>query len=189
MKNPLLTKHVYRSLYWQEAGRQLFHLEDKAFPVKTDPRTLYPNILAEIAASEYFFCTVTEHARVSQEILWAVLEDREQLTSAELAGMAGLFGCQTEYLKAPTLQIVYPESNRGKFRRAMLGAMLCQIPPTPDEEFFISTERKRAADVFRIMDLGEPVTFAAWRFSIQRCAYIMQTQQEIAPRSARLSTQ
>ncbi len=179
----------YLTIWRREAWWQLRHGEEKAGPVKSCPRTLYPNILAELEASCIFLCTVREHVNVSQEILWAVLEDGEPLTELEISRLAHLFNCRTTYLKAPTLQIVYMDSNRGKVRRATLGFMLQRIPPMPGEDFFIECERKRAVEVFQAMESENPVTYAAWHSAIDRCKYILQEQLHAAhrPRSTRLS--
>lgn len=179
----------YLTIWRREAYRQLWHFEKKAGPVKSYPRTLYPNILAELEASCIFLCTVRKHIQVSQEILWAVLEDGEPLTELEISRLAALFNCRTTYLKSPTLQIIYTESNRGKFRRAILDAMLQGIPPMPGEDFFIECERKRAVEVFQTMEAGNPVTYAAWHSAMDRCGFIrqMQLQAVLKPRSTRLA--
>lgn len=180
---------TYRSIWEREAWRQLWHCEKKAGPVKRDPRTLYPNVLAELEASGVFMCTVRGHIQVSQEILWAVMEDGEPLTEGEMRKLANLFECRSDYLRAPTLQIVYMESNRGKFRRAMLGAMLQRIPPMPGEDFYTEVQRERAAEVYQAMESGNPVTYAAWHWAMSRCEYVMQKQRWTAskPRTARLA--
>lgn len=180
---------AYLSIWQRFTKSQLEHGEKKAGPVKTRPRTLYPNILAELEASCIFLCTVRKHIQVSQEILWAVLEDAEPLTEREMSKLAGLFNCRAAYLQSPKLQIVYMESNRGKLRRATLGAMLHRIPPVPGEDFYIEAERKRAAEVFHTMESGNPVTYAAWRWAMQRCADVLNWQMWDAhkPRTARLA--
>lgn len=182
-------ERAYLSMWRREAKRQLENGEKKAGPVKTRPRTLYPNILAELDASGWFLCTVRDHIRVSQEILWAVLEDGEQLTGWEMSQLAELFGCRVEYLRAPKLQIVYMERNKGKLRRGILGAMLQMIPPVPGEDYYIERARERAAEVFQNMESGNPVTYAAWRQAVGRCEYVMEARHREAhkPRTARLA--
>ena len=180
---------AYLSIWQRFTKRQLEHGERKAGPVKTWPQTLYPNILAELDASCWFLGTVRDHIRVSQEILWAVLEDGEQLTGWEMSKLAELFNCGAKYLRAPKLQIVYMESNKGKLRRAILGAMLQMIPPVPGEDYFVEGERQRAVEVFKTMASGNPVTYAAWRQAVGRCEYVMEARRREAhkPRTARLA--
>ena len=180
---------MYRDMYRSESRRYLLGGEKKEEPVKNVPKTLYPNILAEIEASRYFPCTVIEHAQVDQEIMWAVLEDGEHLTGWEMYRLARLFSCRDDYLKAPTLQVIDAGSNKGKIRRVMLGLRLEAIPPVPGEDWHITNFRGRAAAVFDAMKNGNTVTYAAWRWAMQRCADVLswQTWDAHKPRAERLS--
>lgn len=186
------TYDLYRSIWRREVQRQVSHGESKEGPVKSFPQTRYPNILAEIEASQYFFCTVRKHADITQEILWAVLEDGELLQDMEICKLTDLFECRFSYLKAPTLQVLDMNSNRGKFRRARLGQWLERIKPVPRDhcpDWDLIWSVDQAAKVYQAMERGEPVTFAAWRWAMGRCAYVIRQQRRAVkkPRSVRLA--
>ena len=80
---------------------------------------------------------LAEFAEVSPEIVAAVMEDNEDLTFAELRGMARILRCDPSYLAAPTLAMIDPATNKGK---------------------------RRLWDGLRH---GEPITYASWRWVCQ----------------------
>lgn len=187
------TKRMYRAIWKREARGQIRRGIEKAGPVKINPVTLYPNILAELDASGWSLDSFCRHAHVTLEIMWSVLEDGEQMTGSEMHGLARALECKLFYLCAPTLQVIDPESNRGKRRRARLGRLLEQVQPFSGDDWYINhlkRTRDQAAAVFDAMRNGKAVTYAAWRWAMRECAYVLDCQHWAAnkPRAARLST-
>lgn len=120
----------------------------------------HPNIAAEMEASQYSACTVRNHARISGELLAAVLVDYERLELGERYALSRLWGCSLEYLSADTLQIVDPCTNRGKFRRRQLHDLMADAAGA--EYFQKHLAEKTLAD----LEAGKPVTYARWRWAM-----------------------
>lgn len=120
----------------------------------------YPNIAAEMEASQYSACTVRNHARISGELLAAVLVDYERLELGERYALSRLWGCPLEYLSAGTLQIVDPCTNKGKFRRRQLHDLMADAVGV--EDFQKHLAEKTLAD----LEAGKPVTYARWRWAM-----------------------
>lgn len=120
----------------------------------------YPNIAAEMEASQYSACTVRNHARISGELLAAVLVDYERLELGERYALSRLWGCPLEYLSAGTLQTVDPCTNKGKFRRRQLHDLMADAAGA--EDFQKHLAEKTLAD----LEAGKPVTYARWRWAM-----------------------
>ena len=177
------TQQLYRAIWQREAQWQIRRGIEKVGPLKSEPVTLYPNILAELNASGWSLGTFGDHAHVTLEIMWSVLEDGEQMTCSELHGLARVLECKLFYLCAPTLQVIDPESNRGKWRRAQLGRLLEQVPPVSGGDWHLDSLKRlrgHAAAVFDDMQNGKAVTYAAWRWAMQDCAFALYLQRQAA---------
>lgn len=87
-------------------------------PVDALAVTRYPNILAEIEAYTGWLHIPAEFAAVSQEVMAAVVEDGEELSSVELFGLCRLYGRKLAYLAAPVLQFGRPGHQQGKIPSA-----------------------------------------------------------------------
>lgn len=77
----------------------------------------HPNVLAELEAYGWpNIDLAAEFANVSPEIIAAVIEDGEELSYGEIAGLARLYRCSPEYLATPTFQVFDTSTNKGKRR-------------------------------------------------------------------------
>ena len=117
----------------------------------------YPNIAAEMEASQYSACTVRNHARISGELLAAVLVDYERLELGELYALSRLWDCNLEYLSAGTLQIVDPSTNKGKFRRRQLHNLMADAAGA--EHY----QKHLAESTLADLEAGKTITYAQWR--------------------------
>ena len=126
-------------------------------PLNAPAATLYPNILAEIDASGMYLWCPAMHARVSPEIMAAVLEDAEDLTLGELRGLCSLYERAPEYMAESTLRIIDPTTNEGREKRCEMEDMLKQANGLDFSLRFL------VEDVLFAMDNGKPVTDAAYR--------------------------
>jgi len=130
-------------------------------PINAPAVTRFPNILAEIEASGMWLWCPAQHARVSKEIMAAVLEDNEDLTLGELRGLCRLYGREVPYMIAKTLQMIDPATNKGKRRLWDLLELMEQTAGLEVIDIW-NVERVR-----HDMERGEPVTYAAWRQACQ----------------------
>lgn len=119
--------------------------------------TRYPNILAEIEAYTGWLHIPAEFAAVSQEVMAAVVEDGEELSVVELFGLCRLYGRKLAYIKAPTLQMVDPSTNKGKYRLRQLSDLLAQVDSLPSYPLWKIVQARDT------LERGEPVTYSAWR--------------------------
>ena len=142
-------------------------------PVHSSAQTLYPNILAELSASNYWLNTMAGFAGVSPEIMAAVIEDKEELEFCELLLLSIRFEKRgIGYLSSPVLQIVDPSMNKGKRRRRELHDLLemaAALPdPVTDAHGLHIYWRDDSAPVYEILAAGTPVTFADYRWACFR---------------------
>ena len=136
--------------------------------------TLYPNIAAELEASGSWLSDMAELANVSEEIMAAVLEDGEDLSTTEKYSLARRWeGRGPGYLTYSTLQIVDPGTNKGKRHRRELNDLMAEAAALPDpvvDKYGFSTYwRSRVKPVCEALNAGKPVTFAVWWWA---CNYI-----------------
>lgn len=127
---------------------------------KVPAHSWYPNLAAEMEASQNSAATVKNWARISGELLAAVLDDYELLRIDELYDLSRLWGCPLKYLRAGTLQIVDPSTNKGKFRRRQLHDLLAETES--EDPFYMSRPESTLAD----LETGKVVTYACWRWSM-----------------------
>lgn len=147
---------------------------------KVSAASLYPNIAAEMEASRNSAATVNDHARISGDILAAVLEDREPLAAIELYRLSRLWQCSWEYLGADTLQIVDPTTNKGKFRRRQLRDLMADAVGVQHYEKHLA-ERTLAA-----LEAGKTITYAQWRSAMDILERAIALSKPRAIRSARI---
>lgn len=143
--------------------------KDLDSPVKTR----VPNVAAEIAAHEYSLNTPADHAGVSKEVMAAVLEDGETLLSSEFFRLHSLFSdsdidgigqCSMEYLYAPVLPVVYPETHKGMYQQRLLrdALELASDIGSPIDSFYAYKVRQ-AQEALQMMQEGKLITYAEWR--------------------------
>lgn len=143
----------------------------------------YPNIAAELAASGKWLRTMAEFADVSTEIMAAVLEDNEELRFLELWRLSRHLNVPYGYLTAP-LQIVDPETNKGKFRRRQLSDLTEQANAFKQE---IRSWRK-IEEIRDALQDGDIITYASYRWAVielQEEIYKQEWAQQHRPRSYR----
>jgi len=123
--------------------------------------TRYPNVAAEIDASGQWLWCPADHAGACKDILAAVLEDNEELSAAEMLGLARLYRAGFEYLASPKLQLIDPATRNGKIRRWQLQERFAHA------EGLDKYEISDVQYVLTMMELGAPITYAAWRQACQ----------------------
>lgn len=151
-------------------------------PVGSPAVSRYPNIAAELAASRHWAKTYAEFAGVSPEIMAAVIEDGECLTCGEQLQLAyRLYERNPDYIVAPVLQIVDPETNKGKFLRRQLNELMDKAAALPDPVVnvyrFKTYWRHEAADVCDSLNAGNAVTYADWRWACSRIWEALEAEE------------
>lgn len=95
---------------------------------------------------------------MSREIIAAVIEDNEELSSLELWRLEQRWGRgPVGYLTSPVLQTIDPLSNKGKARRRFLSDLLEDTADMADEYTRCYVER-----VLEAMSSGNVITYARW---------------------------
>lgn len=160
-------------------------------PVGSPAVSRYPNIAAELAASRHWAKTYAEFAGVSPEIMAAVIEDGECLTCGEQLQLAyRLYERDPDYIAVPVLQIVDPETNKGKFLRRQLNELMNMASALPDpvvNVYRLNTYwRHEAAAVCDSLNAGNAVTYADWRWACSRIWEALEAE-ESKKRKARTS--
>lgn len=133
--------------------------------------TRYPNIAAELSCNDWLKY-IAEYAEVSPDIMAAVIEDGEELTGCELRCLARKWERRDPgYLSAPVLQIIDPETNKGKRRRRELADLINKAADLPDpveDVYGLHTYwRCEAFNVYEVLQKGDPCTFAEWWWACQ----------------------
>ncbi len=149
---------------WYQNQVKRLRKSEETWPGKSEnesAETLYPNIAAEINASGHYLHTVAEHAGVTCEILAAVIEDREELTFNEMMKLAGYWQCNFRYLCAGTLQVVDGSTNKGKARLRKLRNLMAIME---GEDY---RKKDYVEKVCAILDCGETITYANYRWAVQ----------------------
>lgn len=141
----------------------------------------YPNIAAEILASDYSMYSVRTHARVSDEILAAVIEDNEELTTQEMVALSRLWWCRVQYLYANTLQLIDPSTNKGKRRHWDLQEAM---KPLEGIEYF---RKSHVESVCNALEQGKLVTYAHYRWAMNEIKNALRSQEEEKIRSTRIA--
>ena len=140
-------------------------------PYLAPAMTRYPNILAEVCAANGYpnIDYPAEYAGVSREIIAAVIEDNEELSSPELWRLARRWGRgPVGYLAAPVLQIIDSRTNKGKARRRFLADLLEDTAAMVDEY-----TRRYVERVLEAMSSGNMITYAQWS---DACRELRQAQ-------------
>ena len=159
---------------YQRSRHALHKCED--WPDKPEPvpaLSHYPNILAELDASGWWLDRIARYAQVSMKIMAAAMEDNGTLSRGELRGLTRCFGCRLNYLAAPVLSMVDPDTNKGKVRIWHLKDLLRQTEGM--DRFFY---QRNSSDVLPKLESGKPVTYAAYRWACRNL-------QEVLDRKAR----
>ncbi len=122
--------------------------------------TQYPNLVAELLNGGGSLWTMADHAHVTPEIMAAALEDGEELTDAELSGLAQLICKPLGYLKAKAPAFVDPRTKKGKIRTWKLE----QITRHISEVGYVMPSRiaRNIHDVLANLRSGAPVFSASY---------------------------
>ena len=161
--------------------------------------THYPNLVSEIVFAPVWFGRIAEAANVSMNILTAVMEDEEELNYMEFNGItqfinyceSSQYAASMEYLASPSLSVVSPWSNKGRYRLRRLEALLESSMQLPRERRDILFEGK-AKDIISTMKDGYCVYYAAYRWAAGRLSMAIQNQaraskKEILVRTRRMT--
>lgn len=147
-------------------------------PVGAPAVSQYPNIVVELNASCCWLYLPAEFARVSQEIMAAVIEANEKLSPFELYKLTACWQCDAGYLQSPVLQIVDPTTNKGKRRRRYLFDLLQQA-----NGLEITGVGAKVIDRVRdALERNRPVTYGGYRWA---CRFIEEAIAEAEPKCVR----
>lgn len=130
-----------------------------ASPEAEEPRTLFPNLVAEMSASGYSFCTFANHANVSPEIILAVIQNSESLLASECLALANLFSCNMECLFGHSMQMVDPATSEDKTLLHRLVDLSTQLGD------YTSIYRARTQGVIKNLQAGRCITYAEYRWA------------------------
>lgn len=158
-------------------------------PLHTYAETKYPNILAEMDGSMRWLCTVANLAHVTEEIMAAVMEDGEDLSTEEIIRFGGYWEHKgLGYLLAPTLQVVDPTTNKGKARRRALADKIKEASGA-ETDVYGEMWMHRAKNVLDVLLQGKGITYATYWWSIYNLQLIINQQKARAykPRGRRLN--
>lgn len=157
------------------------------------PRTLYPNLAAEIFAARYFLWVPAEAAGITKELLSDVLEAGADLRWEEAVKLAELFGCKMSYLFAPTLQIVDIKRRKGWLR----AIEVCEAVDTfhrdfdpkelPQDRFYQNLVRRADCTVWRFVN-GQIVTYAEYQRALNNLRYVRHKLSKPTPRGREAQT-
>lgn len=168
---------------------RLRHIRADSWPGKqtgADAMTLYPNIVAELCASDWWLGTMAAGARVSPEIMAAVIEDKEALEAGEMLGLARCWclgrKVNFRYWTSPKLAVVDPLTNKGKRRRRELLDLMAQA----DAAGVDVPARFKSDEVAKKLKKGEPITYASWYWGCSRFAIALATSKPKPRRITRM---
>lgn len=179
MKRTLDIDHIYqRQVNWLRVQKH------EPWPGKSEmerAESLYPNIAAEIIGSNNSMHTVQTHARVTGEIIAAVIEDNEELTLEEMVRLSRLWRCRIPYLYANTLQVVDPTTNKGKRRLRELIDMMKLLEGV---DYY---NKSHAESVCKALESGMVITYAHYRWAVMRAKDQLRYLHERDVRSVRVA--
>lgn len=161
--------------------------------------SMYPNIVAELnARRNYCLEQFASFANVSEAVMAAVLEDGEDLTLDEGMNLARNLNANPKYLFSHTLQLISPDSNKGKRRLVELITTAdtlsdLDIPMDESIKTLIELERRTVDWISGNLQRGEPVSYAGYRIAMSEAIDIQKRRERALrrclgrPRSKRLS--
>lgn len=147
---------------------------------KVPAHSWYPNLAAEMEATQYSAATVKNWARISGELLAAVLDDYELLQFDELYALSRLWDCPLKYLGVGTLQTVDPATNKGKLRRRELRDLMADAAGA--EHY----QKHLAESTLADLEAGKTITYAQWRSAMDILERAIALSKPRAIRSARI---
>lgn len=154
-------------------------------PVGSPAVSRYPNILTEHLFGDWSFHDMADVMRVSPAILAAILEDGEDVSSAEAARLLRYSPyVKYGYLFAPTLQMI---SYRTDKRKRQYRELLALWNEARRSRWYSPDDMRRAGDLLALMKMGSPVPFAAWRWSRLHCMRAIQADISEPVRESRLA--
>ena len=163
-------RHVRRNYQWPEV-------------VAGNIRTRYPNILAEMNASGWWIDTLAESARVSIEVMIAVLQDGEDLAIDEhlhLSRRLSLRGkCDLTYLADDRLRMVCPATDEGKEHTKKLHELMLQA------DGMVLHDGRFVQRVYDALMDGKTVTYADYRWAVDSLVLNLRAHKKPGVRTAR----
>lgn len=169
--------NTFENDFYQGMVRYLRYRTDRGSPERWPGKsqndiavTRYPNILAELVAADGYpnIDLPAEFAGVSREIIAAVIEDNETLSSWEFYQLSRWGRGPVGYLSSPVLQLINPLTNKGKARRRFLSDLL-----EDTADIVRRFEKKYAESVLEDMKSGYVITYARWNYA---CRELKWTQ-------------
>ena len=174
---------IYRRMILSQ--RRGYIQAGRPWPGKPDAAgavTQYPNLLAELDASGETLDNLAAYARVSPEIMAAVLEDGESLSEKELRRLAYRLRVDQGYLSASVLQVVDPATDRGRIRIQRLKELFDQV------HYPKAAEAPGAKRTMETLEGGKPVTYAAYRWAFQLMEEAIKRANREKAKSKRVRT-
>lgn len=154
--------------------------------ISEPPRTLYPNLAAEILAAKYFLRHPTGAAGITEGLLTDVLTAGAELRWGEAVRLAQLLGCKMDYLFASTLQIVDTTRRKGWLRAIEVYEAVdafhgdFDLKELPQDFFCQNLVRQADCVAWRFVN-GQPVTYAEYRRSLNNLRYVRRELSKPVP--------
>lgn len=129
--------------------------------------SVFPNVAAEWLASRNSISTVSSHARVSPELLMASVNGVDTLSMIEVNRLSVLWGCKRGYLLSNSLQLIDPNTNKGK--RVMRDAeSLCRLFDRTVDEY-----ERDFRNAMEAMDANGMILWDSMKDCLQRLSSLL----------------
>lgn len=167
-------EELYQRIFMRQRRRYIIE-SGGLWPGRPEPAramSCYPNILAELEASRFTLDKMAEIARVSPEVMAAVLEDYEELREREFRRLAYHLGVEERYLSESSLHIVEPGTDGamrliGELDKLIKKANILEVPQMWEVEGLKGDLKK-----------GRPVTYSAYRWAYRRLIEAVECYQK-----------
>lgn len=160
----------------------------------SEAATLYPNMLAELAYDARWLYYMAEGAKVSNQIMAAVLEDGEALTSCEIYNLTKRWNsleardclCYVGYMASPVLSMLDCSTNKGRWRLRKLELMLekAREKGITFYDHYIPVIDKLLSD----MRAGKTIPYAQYRVAANIVAQQLQWQRDEETKKSKIRT-
>lgn len=129
----------------------------------------YPNLIAEYKASGYHVCTLCNHTSIDEPLMLELLQGatEEDFTQSERDALCGLFGCEPNYLFAPSKSMLKPGKPKTMRRRAEIRALVAQVVRMPGKSGHDIETLDSAEDTLWYMVADELVPYADYRWAVK----------------------
>lgn len=165
---------IYQQIFMRQRNRYIIESggEWPGKPGTEKAMTFYPNILAELDASKKTLDELAEIARVSPEIMAAVLEDLEDLREKEFRRLSFRLGADQEYLSDTILRMVKTGNEEGDRLFIRLENMVAHAA-------HLEVAQLREAERIKTdLKEGKAVTYAEYRWGCQRLKAAIECYQK-----------